>query len=183
MGAVARTRALLDQQLATEKVVQTLREEGYDPLVSISALIKAGGLSYDNAKTAVIESPVWADHREKFATNQWIAPPETPDGPTLERMREVCLTEPVIAEAWITGSRFTRLDGASHVSTSIALVLDAPVVEMRDQTVDDWQIEFFMKLAATWPTGRLGGWMCVTRGIIAAEREHCLPFYARAQAT
>jgi hypothetical protein len=150
----------------------------------MSALIKAGGLSYDDARAAVIESPVWADHRDKIATNQWIDPLEAPDGPTLERMREVCLSEPRIAEAWITGTRFTRSNGTSDVSTSVALVLDPPEVEIvHDRAKDAWQIEFFMRLAAIWPTGGLGGWMCVTRGIVEAEREHCLPVYSRAETT
>src|SRR4051794_39052036 len=92
----------------------------------MSALIKAAGMTYDEAKTAVIESSVWADQRDTLATNQWIDPPETPDGPALERLREVCRTEPRIAEAWVTGSRFTRPDGHSGVSTSLALIFDPP---------------------------------------------------------
>ena len=180
MDAVARTRALLDQQLATEAVIQALRDEGYSLITSMSALIKAGGMTYDDARTAVIESPVWADHRDKLATNQWINPPETPDAPALERIRDVCRTEPRVAEAWITGSGFTRSDGASEVSTSIALVLDPPEVDPADQTQAAWQIELFTKLTAAWPTGGLRSWMCVTHGIVEAKREHCLPAYSRA---
>jgi hypothetical protein len=182
VDAVARTRALLDRQFGTAEVVQALRDEGYSPITSMSGLIKAGGRTFDDARTAVIESPVWADHRDKIATNQWIDPPETPDAPALTRMREVCRTEPRIAEAWITGSRFTRADGASDVHTSVALVLDPPELEldMQDETEFARQIEVFTKLTAAWPTGGLRGWMCVSRAIVDSHREHCMPVFARA---
>jgi hypothetical protein len=183
VDAVARTRALLDQHLPTEAVVQALRDEGYSPIISMSALIKASGMTYDDARTAVIESPVWADHRDKIATNQWIDPPATPDAPALERMREVCRTEPRIAEVWITGSRFTRSDGASEESTSIALVLDPPGVDPPDETETARQIDLFTKLRAAWPAGGLRSWMCVTHGILEAHGEHCLPVYSRGGAT
>jgi hypothetical protein len=96
----------------------------------------------------VIESPVWADYRDKLATNQWIDPPETPDAPALERLREACHTEPRIAEAWITSSRFTRLDGHSYVSTSMALVFDPPEGDIREETEPAREIELYAKLTA-----------------------------------
>jgi hypothetical protein len=167
--------------VATEEIVRILREEGHSLIESMSALIKAGGLTFDDARAAVIESPTWADHRDKIATNQWVDPPERPDEPALERLREVCRVEPRIAEVWVTGSRFRRSDGSTDLSTGIAVVLDPPLPDVRNATENAWQMEIAAKLEDAWPTSGRRSWIWGTRGTVEARREHCLPVYSRAE--
>jgi hypothetical protein len=85
VDALARTRELLDRGDPIAEVVRELRVEGFTMIESMSALIKAGGVSYADAKTAVIDSPVWVDQRDRVTTNRWVDPPERPDQKAVER--------------------------------------------------------------------------------------------------
>src|SRR5436305_15320726 len=61
VDALARTRELLDKGDPIDEVVRELRAEGFSMMESMSALIKAGSLSFDDAKPAVVDGSVWAD--------------------------------------------------------------------------------------------------------------------------
>ena len=126
VDALARTRELLDNGDPIEEVVRKLRGEGFRMIESMSAVAKAGGLSHDDAKTAVLDSPVWADQRDRVVTRRWVDPPECPDRDAAERLREACSEDPRIEAVWVTGSEMTRHDGSSDVNTALAIVLDPP---------------------------------------------------------
>jgi hypothetical protein len=113
-------------------------------------------------------------------TNRWIDPPERPDERAIEALRAVCRDEPRIAELWITGSHFTRDDGHSRESTAIALVLDPPLNDPRDEKELAAMAEITEKLDAAWPGIGLRSCLYASREIIAAEAEHCQAIYARA---
>ena len=177
MDAFARTRELLDDGDPIEEVVRKLRVEGFQMIESMSALIKAGGVSYDEAKTAVFDSPVWADQRDRVVTRRWVEPPERPDRDAAERLREVCSEDPRITEVWVTGSEMTRHDGSSDVNTDLAIVLDRPETSLPDEE----SIEIITRLGAAWPmTGRRRGYLWVSHEMIAREKKHCVAVYSRA---
>ena len=173
-----RATVLLERGDPIETVVGVLRAEGFGLIESMSALIKAGVL-YDDARTAVIDGPVWADHRDKISTDRWVVPPERPDEQALERLRDACRTETRITEVWIAGSHFTRSYGSSDVRTTIALILDPPLGDMPDEAERDEQVEIMTKLGAAWSST---SWTWVTREIIEAQKEHCEPVYFRDEA-
>src|SRR5262245_47678085 len=100
---------------------------------SMSALIKAGDVSCDPAGTAVLESPVWADQRDRVATRRWVDPPERPDRDTAERLRQACSKDPRIQELSVSGGELTRQDGSSDVTTDLVIVLDPPETAPRDE--------------------------------------------------
>ena len=160
-----------------EEVVRELRVESFQMIESMSALIKAGGVSFEDAKTAVIDSPVWADQRDRVSTRRWVDPPERPDPNAVERLREACRDDPRINEVWVTGSEMTRYDGSSSVATDLALVLDPPATDLRDE--DAATVELITRLHAAWPITGPRGWLCVSREMIAREEEHCVAIYSR----
>lgn len=176
VDAVARTRELLDDGDPIEEVVRKLRVEGVRMIESMSALIKAGGISYDEAKTAVIDGPVWADQRDRVVTRRWVDPPERPDPDAAERLREACSEDPRIEAVWVTGSEMTRHDGSSDVSTALAIVLDPP----ETAPPDEQSIEIMTRLGAAWPmTGRSRGYLWVSHEMIARNDKHCVAVYPR----
>jgi hypothetical protein len=179
VDALARTRELLDKGDPIEEVVRELRVEGFQMIESMSALINAGGVSYDDAKTAVVDSPVWADQRDRVATRRWVDPPERPDRDTVERLREACSEDPRIKEVWVTGSEMTRHDGSSDVSTDLAIVLDPPKTALRDEDEIAVSIEIITRLDAAWPTTGRRGCLWVSREMIAREEKHCVAIYSR----
>lgn len=79
MDAFGRTRELLGSGNTIGEIVQTLRDDGFSMIESMSALISRAELPFDDAKAAVIDSPVWADQRDRVSTNRWVDPPELPD--------------------------------------------------------------------------------------------------------
>ena len=177
---VAQTEALLIRGATTEEIVRELRNLGFGPIESLSALVKAAGLSFSDAEAAVIESPIWADQRDKVVTVQRIDPPEPPDAQTLTRLRATCRSEPRIAEAWVTGSRVTRSDGSFHESTDIALVLDPPFSRERGEDESRAERELLGKLDAAAPTTGRRGWVYVSKEAIAHEKRRYLKIYVRA---
>jgi hypothetical protein len=68
--ALGRTRGLLEKGNPIEEVVRVLRAEGFQMIESMSALIKAGGVSFDDARTAVIDSPT---QRRVTTRSRWSA--------------------------------------------------------------------------------------------------------------
>lgn len=176
MDALARTRELLDKGDPIEEVVRKLRDEGFRMIESMSALARAGGLSHDDARTAVLDSPVWADQRDQVVTRRWVDPPECPNGDAAERLREACSEDPRIEAVWVTGSEMTRHDGSSHVNTDLAIVLDPPETSPPDEE----SIEIITMLGAAWPmTGRRRSYLWVSREMIAREEKHCVAIYSR----
>jgi hypothetical protein len=141
----------------------------------MSALIKAGGVSYDDAKAAVVDGPVWADQRDRVVTRAWVDPSERPDPDGAERLREAYSGDPRIQEVWVTGSAMTRHDGSSDVSTALAIVLDPPGTVLRDEE----SLEIITKLGAAWPMTRRRGYLCVSRGMFARNENHCVAIYSR----
>lgn len=146
---------------------------------SMSALIKAGGVSYADAKTAVIDSSVWVDQRDRVTTNRWVDPPERPDQKAVERMRAACSGDPRIREVWVTGSEMTRQDGSSKVSTAIAIVLDPPATDFLHEREMAATTEIITKLDAAWQAGCPRSWLWVSREILANKEKHCLAIYSR----
>lgn len=176
MDAFARTRELLDKGDPIEEVVRELRVEGFGMIESMSALIKAGDVSFDDAKAAVFDSPVWADRRDQVVTRRYVDPPERPDPDTAERLRETCSEDPRIREVWVTGSEMTRHDGSSDVSTALAIVLDPPGTSLPDEE----SIEIITRMNAAWPmTARSRGYLWVSHEMIAREEKHCVAVYSR----
>jgi len=172
----ARTTELLDRGDSVEEVVRELRAEGFQMIESMSALIKAGGVSFDDARTAVIDSPVWADQRDRVVTRRWVDPPEHPDPDIADRLRRACSDDLRIQELWVTGSETTRHDGSSDVSTDLAIVPDAPETALRDEDC----IEIITRLRAAWPmTRRHRGHLWVSREMIARNEKHCVAVYSR----
>jgi hypothetical protein len=166
---------LLEQGLPLEEVVRQLRVDGVSMIESMSALIKAGGLSFDDARTAVLDSPVWADQRDRVVTRRWVDPPELPDPDAAGRLRQACREDPRIQELWVTGSEITRHDGSSEVSTDLAIVLDPPETGAAAEV----GIERITRLGAAWPgTGRRA-YLSVSAEIIAREQSHCVAVYSR----
>src|SRR5262245_28732228 len=176
MDAFARTRELLEKGDPIEEVVRELRAEGFQMIESMSALIKAGGVSFDDARTAVIDSPVWADQRDRVVTRRWVDPPERPDRDAAERLRQACSEDPRVQEVWVTGSEMTRHDGSSDVDTALAVVLDPPGMDLPE----DESVELITRLGAAWPmTGRRRGYLWVSREMIAGNAKHCVAVYSR----
>jgi hypothetical protein len=130
-AGAARTRKLLDKGDTIEEIVRDLRDDGFNMIESMSALIRAGGLPFSDARAAVIDSPVWADQKDRVSTNRWVDPQERPDTEVVERLNTACSELPRIAEVWVTGSKMTRHDGSSDVRTALAIPPrpsdDAPV--------------------------------------------------------
>ena len=147
---------------------------------STSALIKVGGASYADAKSAVIDSPVWADQRDRVTTNKWIDPPDPPDREALERLTAAFLEEPRIVGAWITGSSVTRADGSSYDSTDVALILDPPFGDLRDEDEVRGSAEFVARLESAAPANGRRHWIYATEELIAAHADHCQKVYTRA---
>lgn len=175
MDTLARTRELLARGGPIEEVVRQLRVEGFSMMESMSALIRASGMSYEDGKTAVIDSPVWADRRDRVVTRAWIDPPERPDLDTVERLQVACSEDPRIEEVWVTGSQMTRHDGSSSdVSTVLAILLDPPAPELGDEE----RFDMMTKLGAAWPKKRRG-WLWVNREMIARHQQHCVAIYSR----
>jgi hypothetical protein len=174
VDALGRTKALLDRGDPIEEVVRQLRVEGFRIIESMSAIIKASGMSYEDGKTAVIDSPVWADQRDQVVTRRWVDPPQRPDQDTVERLREACGEDPRIEEVWVTGSEMTRHDGSSDVSTELAILLDLPATELGDEE----RFDMITKLGAAWPK-KCQGWLWVTREMIARNEQHCVAIYSR----
>ena len=158
-----------------EAVVRQLRDKGFRMIESMSALIKAGGLSHDDARTAVLDSPVWADQRDRVVTRRWVDPPERPDRAAAERLRQACSEDPRIQELWVTGSEMTGHDGSSAVSTDLAIVLDPPETNPHDED----SIEIITRMGAAWPVTGRRGYLCVSPEMIAREKNHCVAVYSR----
>jgi len=142
---------------------------------SMSALLKAGGVSFDDAKAAVFDSPVWADRRDQVVTRRYVDPPERPDLDTAERLREACREDPRISEVWVTGNEMTRHDGSSDVSSALAIVLDPPETSLQDEE----SVEMITRLNVAWPITGRRGYLWVTRETIARNEKHCVAVYSR----
>ncbi len=172
---------LLERGDPLETVVRELRVEGFGLIESLSALIKAG-VAYEDARSTVIDGPVWADQRDKVAMNRWVDPPERPDQESVERLRAACSQIPRIAELWLTGSQMTRHDGSSDLSTALAIVLDPPAPSLLDEKeLEATTSEIMTRLDTAWrPIGRRS-WLWVSREIIAGEAnaKHCVAVYSR----
>jgi hypothetical protein len=179
VDALVRTRELLDRGDPIEEVVRELRVEGFSMIESMSALIKAGAVSFADANTAIIESPVWADRRDRVTTNRWVDPPARPDQGAVERLRAACSEDPRIRELWVTGSQMTRHNGSSEVSTAIAIVLDPPATDFLDEKEMAATVEIITLLDAAWPTTGRRSYLWVSREILADEEKHCLALYSR----
>jgi hypothetical protein len=177
VDAVIRAKALFQLGLTTEEVVRDLRAEGFSAIMSMSALITVAGMSYSGAQAAVVDSPIWADQRHLVTTSTWIDPPDPPDEETLEHLRAACREEPRIVEAWVTGSRITRADGSSYESTGIALVLDPPLSQLRDEEEGRASGDLLAKLQPAAP--HASSWLFVSEQIIAAHANHCRKVYTR----
>ncbi len=180
VDSASRARVLLEHGEPLESVVRELRADGFDLLASLSGLIKAG-VSYDEARSTVVDGPVWADQRDKVTTNQWVDPPERPDQKSVERLRAACGQVARIAELWVTGSEMTRRDGSSEVSTTLAIVLDPPATDLLEEKETAATVEIATRLDTAWlPTGRRS-WVWVSREMIAGERmsKHCVAVYSR----
>jgi hypothetical protein len=174
VDALARTRELLDKGDPVEEVVRELRVEGFQMIDSMLALINAG-LSFDDAKTAVFDSPVWADQRDRVTTRRWVDPPERPDGDAVDRLREACSEDSRIKEVWVTGSEMTRHDGSSDLTTALAIVLDPPATSPPDEQ----SIETMTRLRAAWPMKGRRGYLWVSDEMIARNDKHCVAVYSR----
>jgi hypothetical protein len=179
VDARTRTKELLDRGDTVDEVVGALRDEGFNMIDSMSALIRAGGVAFPDARAAVIDSPVWADQRERVVTRRWIGPPDCPDADAVVRLQQACSDMPRIAEVWVTGTQMTRHDGSSDVTTSIAVVLDPPLIASQDADEMAATTEIITRLDAAWaPTGRRS-WLWVSRANIANHEDHCVAIYAR----
>jgi hypothetical protein len=175
VDAFVRTRELLDDGDSVDEVVRKLRIEGFQMIESMSALIRAGGVSYDEAKTTVIDGPVWADQRDRVVTRRWVDAPERPDRGTAERLREACSEDPRIEAVWVTGSEMTRHDGSSDMSTDLAIVLDPPETSLPGEE----RIEIITRLGAAWPITGRRGYLWVSHEMIARNEKHCVAVYSR----
>jgi hypothetical protein len=175
VDTLARTRALLEKGDPIDEVVRELRAEGFQMIESMSALIKAGGVSDDDARGAVMDSPVWADQRDRVVTRRWVDPPERPDRDAAERLRQACSEDPRVQELWVTGSEMTRHDGSSDVTTALAIVLDPLETTPRDED----SIEIITRLRAAWPMSGRRGFLWVSRDMIAGREQSCVAVYPK----
>jgi hypothetical protein len=176
VDAVTRTRTLLARQATVDEVVRDLRAEGFSLIESISALVKAAEMTPSHAKEAVVDSPTWADHRDRIHTRRLIEPPEVPDDETLEQLRAACGHEPRILEAWLIGSQMTRADGSSREITGIALVLDPAFSDHYDEE----QSRLIATLDAAAPQADVGTWLFRSWRFSADEEKLSLKIYTRA---
>jgi hypothetical protein len=105
----------------------------------------------------------------------WTAPRERPDERAVERLRDVCGSEPRIRAMWLTGARFKRHDGRTvNEGTTFVVELDPPTSE----GLHDEQIEIVTKLDAAWrPSGDRSVWFPTVP--IGAKEERGLPIYAK----
>jgi hypothetical protein len=149
--------------------VTQLREDGFSLVESIAGLIRAGGMTSQEAREAVVESPTWADVRETVESHGWIRPPHPPTTDSIERLRAACGGDPRIAEAWFIGRHMTRADGSTREHDGLAVVLHEPF--QAREALPEEEVELMEKLASAAPEVDVRGWLITARAVSSDVRE------------
>ena len=167
---LARTRALVESGASTQEIVTQLRRNGFSLAESIAGLVRAGGMTGEEARKAVVDSPAWADVRETVEMRRWVEPANVPGADSLERLRAACGADPRIVEVWVTGRRMTRADGSVRERDGLAVVLAESFPG--PEPIPEAQTELMETLIAAAQDVDIGTWMFTTHSV-GAEVSKC----------